>query len=171
VSPRVGDPMTPAQAAFWERFVRDTGQAGALREMDAFGDSEAMKDELLALVLAGVKRATTSLARWYDPDTRPRPGDLSLITDGRGAPACIIRTTQVDVTPICDVDAEFAYAEGEGDRSLEYWLAEHRRFFMLEAEQHGFEYSDDLDVVCERFECIWPLASQPARGPGAAGRD
>ena len=121
-----------------------------------------MQDDLLALVLAGTKRATASLARWYDAETLPKPGDLFLITDGRGAPACIIRTTQVDLVPVREVDAEFAYMEGEGDRSHAYWITEHRKFWTREAERYGFGYSDDLDVVCERFELVWllkPLAA------------
>lgn len=155
MTPRLGDPLTPEQAAFWRRYLDATGDRQELREVDAFGDSEAMQDELLALVLAGTKRATASLARWYDAETLPKPGDLCLITDGRGAPACILRTTQVDIMPVHEVDADFAFVEGEGDRSYAHWITEHRRFWSREAERYGFEYSDDLDVVCERFDMVW----------------
>lgn len=156
------DAMTDDQAAFWARFQAETGEtAPAPGCVDAFGDSEAMMDDLLALVLTQTKQATASLARWYedDPLGLPKPGELVLITDGRGAPACVIRTTRVDVMPISDVDAEFAYAEGEGDRSYEYWITEHRKFWRREADAEGFEYSDDLDVVCERFELVWAPAT------------
>ena len=149
--------MTPDQAAFWGRFQAETGETAAPRGVDAFGDSEAMMDELLALVLAGTKRATATLARWFedDPAGLPRPGDLWVITDGRGAPACVIRTTQVDVMPVHAVDADFAAAEGEGDGSHADWITEHRKFWRREAEREGFVYSDELDVVCERFELAW----------------
>jgi len=30
-----------------------------------------------------------------------------------------------------------------------------RAFRRREAAREGFEYSDDLDVCCERFELIW----------------
>ena len=158
--PSVARALTGAQAAFWRAYLEATGADQSLREVDAFGDSEAMQDELLDLVLAGTKRATASLARWYDADTLPKPGDLSLITDGRGEPACIIRTTTVDVVAVRDVDADFAFAEGEGDRSHEYWITEHRKFWTREAAREGFEYSDDLDVVCERFELVWPARDE-----------
>ncbi len=142
--------------AFWARFRRATGHpAEAPRYVDAFGDSREMHDELLALVLSRTKQATASLARWYTEDELPKVGDLSLVTDGRGAPACVIRTVRVDIMPVRKVGAEFAFAEGEGDRSYDYWITEHRKFWTREAEREGFEYSDDLDVVCERFELVW----------------
>lgn len=149
--------LTEAQAAFWARFQAETGLQGQPRDVDGFGDSPAMMDELLALVLSGTKQATATLARWYedDPLGPPKPGELVLVTDGRGAPACVIRTTRVDIVPVRRVDAEFAFVEGEGDRSYEYWITEHRKYWRREAEREGFEYSDDLDVVCERFELVW----------------
>ena len=56
---------------------------------------------------------------------------------------------------MAEVGAEFAFEEGEGDRSLAWWLEAHRAFWRREAEREGFEYSDDLDVCCERFELAW----------------
>ncbi len=148
--------LTPDQRAFWTRFQAATGcGAGAPRCVDAFGDSPAMQDDLAALVISGEKRATASLARWYDGESRPMPGDLALILDGSGKPACVIRTTRVDVMPVRDVTAEFAFEEGEGDKTLAWWLEAHRAFWRREAEREGFDYSDDLDVLCERFERVW----------------
>jgi len=148
--------LSPEHAAVWAQFQVETGCSDAgPRYVDAFGDSPAMMDDLLALVLSGTKQATASLARWYTPDTLPRLGDLVLITDGQGRAACVIRTTRVDIMLIHQVDAEFAYVEGEGDRSYAYWITEHRKFWSREAEREGFVYSDDLDVVCERFELVW----------------
>lgn len=150
-------PMTDAQRVFWDRFCAETGETGLPRGVDAFGDSEAMKDELLALVLTGRKRATATLALWFetDPEGPPKPDDLWLITDGRDHPACVIRTTSLDIRPVHAVDAQFARDEGEGDGSLDYWLTEHRAYYRREAEREGFEYSDDLPVLCERFELVW----------------
>ncbi len=152
--------LSDADRAFWTRFQLATGETARPRGVDAFGDSPEMMDELLALVLSRTKQATASLARWYvdDPEGLPKPGDLWLITDGRGVPACVTRTTQVDVMPIREVDAQFAWDEGEGDRSYDYWITEHRKFWRREAAREGFEYSDDLDVVCERFELVWKPA-------------
>ena len=76
---------------------------------------------------------------------------------GSGRPRCIVRTTDVEVKPLDQVDARFAWDEGEGDRSLGYWVAAHHRFFRGEADQHGFEFREDMDTVFERFTIVWPL--------------
>ncbi len=148
--------LTPEQSAFWTRFKDASGETtDGPRFVDAFGDSPDMQTELADLVIAGDKRATAALDRWYDDATRPRPGDLALILNGRGEPACVIRTTRVDVKPVTAVDAEFAFQEGEGDKTLAWWLDAHRAFWRREAEREGCSYSDDLDVCCERFELVW----------------
>lgn len=149
--------LTPDQTEFWSRFQTVTGLAGTPRGADAFGDDPAMQDELCALVLAGTKRATCTLARWFekDPEGFPKPGDYWIALDGSGTPRAVIRTTRVEVKPIRDADAQFAWDEGEGDRSFDYWIAEHRKFWQREADRAGFTYSDDLDAVFERFELVW----------------
>jgi uncharacterized protein YhfF len=151
-----GPDLTPDQRAFWIRFRTETGEsAEGPRFVDAFGDSPDMQTELADLVIAGDKRATAGLDRWYSGETRPRPGDLALILNGCGEPVCVIRTTRVDVMPVTEVSADFAYEEGEGDKTLAWWLEAHRAFWRREAAREGFEYSDDLDVCCERFELAW----------------
>src|SRR5206468_2949865 len=78
--------------------------------------------ELGLLVRDGPKRATASLRSAYeDGEPIPRAGELSVILDGDGDPLCVIRTTHVEIRRFADVDEEFAWAEGEGDRSLAYW--------------------------------------------------
>ena len=111
-----------------------------------------MATELGLLVRDGPKRATASLRSAYDDgEPMPRVGDLGVILDGRGEPLCVIRTTAVEVRRFGDVDAEFAWTEGEGDRSLAYWREEHIRFFAAE----GRPVSEDTEVVLERFELLW----------------
>lgn len=149
--------MTPDQTSFWARFCAETGHAGEPFDVDQFGDSEALADELLGLVLIGQKRATCALARWYErPGARfPEPGDLSIILDGRGNPACVIRTTAVEIKPVREADAQFAWDEGEGDRSFEYWWREHLAYWTREAEREGFVFSEDMNACFERFELVW----------------
>jgi uncharacterized protein YhfF len=111
-----------------------------------------MATELGLLVRDGPKRATASLRSAYDGDEpMPRAGDLGVILDGRGRPLCVVRTTGVEVRRFGDVDAEFAWTEGEGDRSLEFWREAHIRFFA----EGGEPVSEDTEVVLERFELLW----------------
>ena len=60
-------------------------------------------------------------------------GDLVVSVDGREKPRFIARTTDVEVKPLSEVDDLFAWDEGEGDRSRDYWLSAHRNYFRGEA--------------------------------------
>ena len=99
----------------------------------AFGgdDTRELATELALLVRDGPKRATTGLLSEYEAQGEPLPrvGAYSVVLDGAGEPVCIIRTTRVDTTPFGEVDEEFTWVEGEGDRSLAYWREAHIRFF------------------------------------------
>jgi len=147
-------------AAFWRAFAEATGGANEARftEAFAFGDSEAMADELAALVLQGTKRATASALWAYEAEGEalPRAGDLSIVTDGSGTPRCVIETLSVEVVPFRDVSAAFAATEGEGDGSLAYWRQVHRAFFTRECVAAGREFTESMEVVCERFVVRYP---------------
>lgn len=122
----------------------------------AFGDNPVIADELLALVLAGTKTGTSSALADFDADdvSLPVVGELSIILDGEGHPAALIRTTKVEVRAFDDVDADFAAAEGEDDRSLESWRAEHTTYFQRTLGVDALP--EDFQIVTERFELLFP---------------
>ena len=142
---------------FWLTFCAETG-VGADQTYDAFafGDSTEMADELAGLVLHGPKRATAGLLADYADEPLPEVGGHSIVLGGDGQPVCVIRTTEVRVLPFREVDAAFAWDEGEGDRTLAWWQTAHERYFRRQCEQLGVEFRDDLPVVFERFEVVWP---------------
>ena len=117
-----------------------------------FGDTEALRNELLALVRAGAKTATCDrLAMFGDgPDlvALPQVGrrDVALTWDGR--PAVEIETVEVTFRRFDEVPEDFALAEGEND-SLEGWRRDHRDYF----ERTG-GWSPDMMLMCERFKVI-----------------
>jgi uncharacterized protein YhfF len=53
------------------------------------------------------------------------------------------------------VDEEFAYSEGEGDRSLEYWRKAHIRYFKRVLSKIKKEFSEEMPIVCERFKVVY----------------
>ncbi len=126
-------------------------------EAEGFGDSSQMADELGALIVSGTKTATCSaLWEWEaEGSSLPEVGQKSIVLDGNGDPLCIIETTEVAVRPYNEVDARFAYEEGEGDRSLEYWREAHWRFFSRTLPNIGKEPTPDMPLVCERFRVIY----------------
>lgn len=140
--------------AFWNRFVAATGIDGQY-EAWAFGDESRpeLATQLALLVRDGPKRATAGLAAEYQQDDEPLPevGDMSVILDGTGSPVCVIRTTEVRIKRLGDVDEAFAWDEGEGDRSLGWWKDAHIRFFA----HLGISIDDDSEMMLERFELLW----------------
>ncbi|MFC7942199.1 ASCH domain-containing protein [Microbacterium oxydans] len=122
-----------------------------------FGATPEHADELLALVLDGIKVGTASSLWDYDATGDPLPavGELSIILDGTGAPRAVIETTAIDITPFDEVDEAHAFAEGEGDRTLTHWREVHERYWRTHSENpRGYE--PDMPVVCERFRLVFP---------------
>ena len=99
----------------------------------------------------------------FDPATEPIPtvGDHSVILDGEGRPVCIIRTTSVEIRPFGEVDAAFAWDEGEGDRSLDDWRRGHAWYFASVRTP----IDDSTPLVLERFEKVWPPPADATRTP------
>jgi uncharacterized protein YhfF len=153
-------PKTEQIKAFWKAYRENSGARDRNYDVVAFGDSPTMASELAALVVVDTKRATASLLRDYSDDGKPVPkvGDLVVVVDGEGDPKCIWRTTEIEIKPLIAVDDRFAWDEGEGDRSREWWLNAHRGYFARQATRDGFQMHDDIDAVFERFEIVWPLS-------------
>ena len=131
----------------------------------AFGATPEEADELLALVLSGTKTATAGALWDYEAEGQelPTPGDLGIVTDGRGVPRALIVTTRVEIVPFDDVSAEHAYFEGEGDRSLGAWREVHERFF-TEHAVHGRGFSPEMPVVLQRFDVLYSQAPDSGAG-------
>jgi uncharacterized protein YhfF len=145
------------------RFVERAVAAGAVApgtpvpEVWHFGDTAELADELLGLVLHGPKRATAGAVAHYEHDGEPLPrvGDLSVVTDFAGTPRALLRTTAVRIGPLSSVDAAFAWDEGEGDRTREWWLRAHAEFFERVLAPLGIPFGDDLPTVFQRFEVLY----------------
>lgn len=148
----------PVQS-FWRAFAASCRSDPTPRFIEAFhfAHDADTADALLALVLAGRKRATASLLWRYQHDRRPPPqaGDLSVVTDSAGSPRCVIETTGTELVPFDQVTAGFAAAEGEGDGSLVYWRRAHEAFFDEECRLLGRSPSPTMPVLCEHFEVIF----------------
>jgi uncharacterized protein YhfF len=122
-----------------------------------FGDSPRLADELAALIMAGTKTATCAALWEYQADGEPvpQPGQLGILQDGAGQPLAVVQTVEVEIKPYDQVDAAFAYEEGEGDRSLVYWRDAHRRFFTRTLAVIGREFDETMPLVCERFRVLY----------------
>lgn len=143
---------------FWEEFSQFHPQATENYEAWSFGDSPQMADELLDLVIRGIKTGTASNHEIYETcdETLPEIGRHSVLLDGRGNPQAVIVTTEVQITPFDEVGADFAYSEGEDDRTLESWRHEHENFFTRESlEFLKKPFDPKMKVVCENFRLVY----------------
>ena len=147
--------------AYWRSYLNTLPEELQVREehyvAEGWGDSPRMADELGALIADGTKTATCSALWEYEAEGEPLPetGVKTIVLDGNDDPLCIVETTEVEVRPYDDVDARFAYDEGEGNRSLEYWREAHWRFFSRTLPNVGKEPAMDMPLVCERFRVIY----------------
>ena len=64
---------------------------------------------------------------------------------------------EVYVVPFNEVTAEYAYQEAEGDRTLESWRKGHWEFFANECKKIGREPTEDMPVVCTRFQLLYTV--------------
>lgn len=134
--------------------------------VEHFGDTKRLANELLGIVLNGRKRATAELVADFIArgDQVPRIGSHWIACDGNGLPRIIIRSTELRVGPFTSADSAFAREEGEDDMTLESWQREHRRYWTRVSAAAGREWSEDDEIVFERFEVVWPPehADRPA---------
>ncbi len=147
--------------AYWSGYLDTLPADSPIRDepyvAEGWGDSPRLADELGALIAAGTKTATCSALWEYEAEGEglPRVGSKTIVLDGDDEPLCIVETTEVEVKSYGEVEAQFAYEEGEGDRSLEYWREAHWRFFSRTLPEIGREPTMDMPLVCERFRVIY----------------
>jgi uncharacterized protein YhfF len=116
-------------------------------ETFSFGDSPDLANELLELVLSGTKRATC----WAESQglLSAEVGKMMVVLDGQVIPRAVLKTIELTKRRFDEVDEAFAYDEGEGDRSLQYWRNAHTRYFTRLGR-----YAPDMMLWCERFELV-----------------
>ncbi len=150
-----------AALVMWQAYTEahpELVRAGADYTVERFGDSDALADELLAQVLAGPKRATAALVDDFlaEDEPLPRVGSHWIACDGSGRPRVVIRSIELRIATFDDVDAAFAHDEGEDDRTLASWRANHRRYWERTSASRGATWSELDEIVLERFRVVWP---------------
>lgn len=151
----------PSVKKMWRSYLQTLEDSAAQTQKTCpawhFDLTEKGANELVDLVLRGMKRATTSALWVYEHEHEPIPaaGDYSVITDWEGIAKCIIQTTGITIVPFNEVTAEMAAKEGEGDLSLSYWQKGHALFFRAECRAIGAEFIETIPVVFEEFEVVY----------------
>lgn len=112
----------------------------------SFGDNEAQADEVAKRVIDGIKTATCAN---LDDEAEPEAGEIFVVVDGRNNPVCAVKLTEVKQVPFDLVTEQHAWEEGEGDRTLASWRAEHQRFF----EEYEM-FSPNMPLLLMKFVLV-----------------
>lgn len=88
----------------------------------------------------------------------PKIGHLQVVTNWDGEPVCVIEVTDVSTCCYHEVGESFAWAEGEGDRSLQWWRDAHAKFFQAECDELAVEWHEQRLLVLEHFKVVYPTA-------------
>lgn len=144
--------MNQASLEYWNNFWKGQEKPERVTAWQ-FGGSP---DYLAQLVIDGVKKATCSGYVFYEVENEPLPTteDYSVVLNSKDEPVAIIKTVDVQIMPMNEVSEEFAISEGEGDRTYQSWWDVHVEFFTKELRKIGKDYSEDMLLVCERFELV-----------------
>jgi len=143
---------------FWQEFLTTTSKSSTTNYIESFHFdlTEETANDLLALVLSGVKQATAGSLLAYEckGDPIPQKGDYSIVTDWNGNPRCVIETTNISILPFNEITFDICKREGE-DYTLESWQRSHRRFFTEEGKILGYEFTENMPVVFEDFKVVF----------------
>lgn len=142
---------------FWWKFLCDSKKPLITKYYEAFyfASSQETSNHLLKRVLSGEKRATvSSLLTYENENALPRVGSYSIVTDWNGYPKCIIETTAITILPFRDITLAMCQREGEEDM-LEEWQQRHSKLFMVEGDEMGYRFTEDMLVVFEDFRMVY----------------
>ena len=136
-------PRSPAIEAFWQAFCRARAVSPDQRcDVFAFGDTAAHGGRAAGpgarRAKAGDRRVGAGLRAQRAIRCRSSGILQRSARTGAGEPGCIIRTTERRrFRPFDQVAAQFAWDEGEGDRTLATWRDGHRRCFTRQCAGWG----------------------------------
>jgi uncharacterized protein YhfF len=121
-----------------------------------FGTKGEFRDELIALILEGKKKATAGTLEWdyrANGEAIEFVGEKLAVLNNNGEHVATVQVARVDVVRFADVPDEFALAEGEGDLSGEDFRESHFRYW----SKQGLRITEDTHIVLVYFDLILTL--------------
>lgn len=145
----------------WDAYIKSNPEFSKEEMPEAwfFHNNKADANRLGELVANGKKQAGSGLYTWYKEANADLPaiGTKNIITNFDGKALAIIETKKVDTIPFNQITAEYAALDmGTDSEPLEKWKKAHSDFFTSALEEGGSQFTEEMLVVCERFETVWP---------------
>ncbi|WP_291865124.1 ASCH domain-containing protein [Maribacter sp.] len=123
-----------------------------------FHNNKEDANRLAELTLNGKKKASSGLYSWYKEANSdlPKIGTKHIITDFNGKARAIIEIKKVDTIPFNQISKGYAEIDmGTKIEPLKKWKKAHWNFFASVMEENGEKPTEEMLIVCERFETIW----------------
>jgi len=151
---------SPKTEKYWQDFIRSLVDKESVPNSYAiyqFSNRKQLADELAELVRTGIKTATSTLLWELECDGEPMPkaGDFAVVTNWEGDPRCILEILEVELKSFSEVDEQFAYDYGEGERTLAWWRKEMMQYYNKICKRIDKTPSENMSLVCERFRVLY----------------
>ena len=149
----------------WNDYIESNPESKneEIPESDFFHNNREDANRLAELTLNREKKASSgllSLYKQYNVDL-PKVGTKQIITDFDGKAQAIIENKSVDTIPFNKISREYAELDmGTDIEPLKKWKKAHWDFFENFLKDSGEKPTEDMLIVCTRFETIWPNKSQ-----------
>ena len=144
----------------WKNYIESNPKfkGEEIPESDFFHNNREDANRLAELTLNGKKKASSglySLYKQYNVDL-PKVGTKQIITNFDGKAQAIIENKNVDTIPFNKISKDYAELDmGTDIKPLEKWKKAHWDFFEGFLEESGEKPTEEMLIVCVRFETIW----------------
>lgn len=144
--------------AFWQSCVPQLSSppADGFYRVRSIGGTPETKDVIAKLILDGDKTGTFTSPWMYEGDRSITPvvGGYSVLTDSKGDPAAVLKTTVTMTLPFNQITENETAVDGPAVRPLEIWQPIHVTFFTNELSARGKTFAEDMPVTVEQFEVV-----------------
>jgi uncharacterized protein YhfF len=145
---------------FWRNYLLtlpENERDQTYAEASSWGNSAELADRIARLITSGMKTTTSSLL-WSQQKHQwvlEKPGDKSIVLDSKNNPVCIVEIQEVFIRPFDQVDAEFVYNYGEGDRTMDFWHKNMWEYYQEECQELSKNAEKDMPMICQVFKVIY----------------
>ena len=144
----------------WDSFIESNPEFKDIEMPESwyFHNNEKDANRLVELIVSGKKRAGSGLYSWYEEANAdlPKVRTKHIITDFDGKARAIIEIIKVDTIPFNQISKDYAEMDmGTKIEPLKKWKKAHWDFFASAMEESGEKPTEEMLIVCEKFETIW----------------
>ncbi|WP_289064408.1 ASCH domain-containing protein [uncultured Zobellia sp.] len=144
----------------WNKYVESNPEFKnhEIPESEFFHNNKEDANRLAELTVNGKKKASSgllSLYKQYNVEL-PKVGTKQIITDFDGKAKAMIENISVDTIPFNEISKEYAELDmGTNIEPLKKWKKAHWDFFESFLKESGQKPTEEMLIVCVRFETIW----------------